>query len=288
MNKQSEAVETFHALHESGCFVLPNPWDAGSAIYLEHLGFKAVATTSAGFAFSKGLPDGAAFVPRDLMLDHFREIAGATNLPVNADFLNGYADEPEGVAESVRLCVATGVAGLSIEDSTGDEAKPLYDFDLAVDRIKAARSAIDSVSEPGALATGSSGSRVVLTARCEAHLVGHPDPLKTSIDRLTAFADAGADCLYAPGVTTPEEIAQIVKAVSPKPVNVLVFAKNCQLTMNQLTDLGVRRISVGSGLARAAWGGLIRAAEEIESAGSFKSFADAATFDLNALFRDHH
>jgi 2-methylisocitrate lyase-like PEP mutase family enzyme len=276
MSRQSEAVETFHALHESGCFVLPNPWDAGSAIYLEHLGFKAVATTSAGFAFSKGLPDGPAFVPRDLMLDHFRDIAGATNLPVNADFLNGYADEPAGVAESVRLCVAAGVAGLSIEDSTGNEAKPLYDFDLAVDRIKAARAAIDS-----------SGMRVVLTARCEAYLVDYPDPLKTSIDRLIAFADAGADCLYAPGVTAPEEIAQIVNAVSPKPVNVLVFAKNCQLTMNQLGDLGVRRISVGSGLARAAWGGLIRAAEEIASTGSFQSFAGAATFDLNGLFRDH-
>jgi len=276
MSRQSEAVETFHALHESGCFVLPNPWDAGSAIYLEHLGFKALATSSAGFAFSKGLPDGAAHVSRDMMLDHFGEISAATNLPVNADFLNGYADEPEGVAESVRLCVATGVAGLSVEDSTGKEAKPLYDFDLAVERVKAARAAIDA-----------SGMRVVLTARCEAHLVGHPDPLKTSIDRLIAFADAGADCLYAPGVTTLEEIAQIVNAVSPKPVNVLVFAKNCQLTMNQLADLGVRRISVGSSLARAAWGGLIRAAEEIESSGSFKSFADAATFDLNALFRDH-
>lgn len=285
MSKQSEAVEKFHALHGSGCFVLPNPWDAGSAIYLEHLGFKALATTSAGFAFMKGLPDGPAHVPREMMLDHFREIAGATNLPVNADFLNGYADEPEGVAESVRLCVATGVAGLSIEDSTGNEARPLYDFDLAVDRIKAARSAIDSVSLWAPVAT-SSDPRVVLTARCEAHLVGHPDPLKTSIDRLIAFAEAGADCLYAPGVTTPEEITQIVNAVSPKPVNVLVFAKNCQLTMNQLADLGVRRISVGSGLARAAWGGLIRAAEEIESTGSFKSFADAATFDLNSLFRD--
>ena len=267
-------IEAFHKLHETGCFVLPNPWDVGSAIYLAHAGFKALATTSAGFAFAQGLADGA--VPREMMLDHFREIAAATELPVNADFLNGYADDPGGVAESVKLCVATGVAGLSIEDSTGNAAQPLYDFDLAVERIKAARAAIDA-----------SGTRVLLTARCEAHLVGHSDPLTTSIDRLIAFAEAGADCLYAPGVTEPEEIAQIVKAVSPKPINVLVFAQNCQLTLNQLADLGVRRISVGSTFARAAWGGLIRVTEEIQKAGSFSSFAEAATFfDLNVLFRD--
>ena len=273
MSKQSSAIETFRGLHESGCFVLPNPWDAGSAIYLAHAGFKAVATTSAGFAFSKGLADGD--VPREMMFDHFREITTAIDIPVNADFLNGYADEPEGIAESVKLCVATGIAGLSIEDSTGNAAKPLYDFDLAVERIKAARAAIDE-----------SGTRVVLTARCEAHLVDHPDPLTTSINRLIAFADAGADCLYAPGVTKADEIAQIVSAVSPKPINVLVFAKNCELTLDQLTDLGVRRISVGSGFARAAWGGLIRATEEIQATGTFSSFAEAATFfDLNALFR---
>ncbi len=273
MNQHQAAIESFHELHQSGCFVLPNPWDVGSAIYLEHAGFKALATTSAGFAFSKGLPDGAAFVSREMMLDHFREISAATTLPVNADFQNGYADDPEGVAESVRLCVATGVAGLSIEDSTGRSEQPLYDFDLAVERIKAAREAIDE-----------SSTRVILTARCEAHLVGDADPLRTSIDRLVAFADAGADCLYAPGVTKPEEIAQIVKAVAPRPVNVLVFARNCNLTLAQLAALGVRRISVGSSMARVAWGALLRSTEEIQTAGSFAGFADAAAFDFNGLF----
>jgi 2-methylisocitrate lyase-like PEP mutase family enzyme len=275
MDKHQSAIERFHQLHQSGCFVLPNPWDVGSTIYLEHLGFKAVATTSAGFAFSKGLPDDPEVISRAVMLEHFREIAAATSLPVNADFQNGFADDPEAVAESVRLCIATGVAGLSIEDSTGRKDQPLYDFPLAVERIKTARAAIDA-----------SGVPVVLTARCEAHLVGAPHPMRISVERLVAFAEAGADCLYAPGVTEPDEIAQIAKAVSPKPVNVLVFAKNCHLTVNQLEDLGVRRISVGSSLARAAWGGLIRAAEEIQSAGSFESFAGAATFDLNGLFRN--
>jgi 2-methylisocitrate lyase-like PEP mutase family enzyme len=264
---------------------LPNPWDAGSAIYLERLGFKALATTSAGFAFSKGLPDGPAYVARDLMLDHFREIAGATSLPVNADFQNAYADEPEGVAESVRLCIATGVAGLSVEDSTGRTTKPLYDFDLAVERIKAARAAIDTVSEPGAVATGSIAPRVVLTARCEAYLVGDPDPLRTSLDRLVAFSEAGADCLYAPGVTEPGEISQLVKAVAPKPVNVLVSTNNCNVTVSQLADLGVRRISVGGALARAAWNGFIRASREIHEQGSFTSFAEATPYgELTELF----
>jgi len=275
MNKHETAVNKFHELHESGCFVLPNPWDIGSTIYLEHLGFKAVATTSAGFAFTKGLPDDPELIPRAIMLEHFREIAAATSLPVNADFQNGFADDPEAVAESVRLCVATGVAGLSIEDNTARKDHPLYDFDLAVERIKASRAAIDALGIP-----------VVLTARCEAFLVGDPDPLRTSIERLIAFADAGADCLYAPGVNEPDEIAEIVKAVAPKPINVLAFAKNCDLTVNQLADLGVRRISVGSSLARAAWGGLIRTAEAIQASGSFESFADAATFDLNGLFRN--
>ena len=275
MSDQLPAIKKFHELHESGCFVLPNPWDIGSTIYLEHLGFKAVATTSAGFAFTKGLPDDPEFISRAVMLEHFREIAAATSLPVNADFQNGFADGPEAVAESVRLCVATGVAGLSIEDNTGRKDQPLYDFHLAVERIKAARAAIDA-----------SGIPVVLTARCEAFLVGDPDPMRTSLERLVAFADAGADCLYAPGVTEPDEIAQIVKAVSPKPINVLAFVKNCHLTVNQLAELGVRRISVGSSLARAAWGGLIHAAEEIQASGSFESFASAATFDLNNLFRN--
>jgi 2-methylisocitrate lyase-like PEP mutase family enzyme len=274
MNKQQSAISQFRTLHQSGCFVLPNPWDAGSAIYLEHLGFKALATTSAGFAFSKGLPDGPQFVSRDAMLEHFREIVAATSLPVNADFQNGYADDPEAVAVNVRLCVETGVAGLSIEDNSGRTDKPLYDSDLALERIKAARAAIDA-----------SGIPVVLTARCEAYLVGDSDPLRTSVNRLEAFAAAGADCLYAPGASKPDEIAQIVKAVAPKPVNVLISTNNCDLTTSQLTDLGVRRISVGGALARAAWGGFVRAAKEIQEQGSFTAFADAMPFgELNDLF----
>jgi 2-methylisocitrate lyase-like PEP mutase family enzyme len=273
-SKQASAVETFRALHASGCFVLPNPWDAGSAIYLEHVGFKALATTSAGFAFAEGLPDGG--VALNLMLDHFRDLVGATSLPVNADFQNCYADDPDGVAENVRLCVETGVAGLSIEDSTGNRTTPLYDFDLALERVKAARAAIDAT-----------GTAVVLTARCEAYLVGDPDPLRTSLERLVAFAGAGADCLYAPGVTTADEIATIVKAVAPKPVNVLLYTKNCDLTLQQLTDLGVRRISLGSSLARAAWTGVTTLTKEIQETGQFTSLAEATTFDFNRLFREH-
>jgi 2-methylisocitrate lyase-like PEP mutase family enzyme len=283
MNKQLSAIKAFRELHESGCFVLPNPWDAGSAIYLERLGFKALATTSAGFAFAHGLPDGPAFVPRDMMLNHFRDIATATNLPVNADFQNGYADDPEDLAESVEVCVSTGVAGLSIEDSTGTEAKPLYDFDLAVERIKAARSAIISASSSPFLIEP--GDPVMLVARCEAYLVGDANPLRVSLDRLVAFADAGADCLYAPGVTDLHEISEIVKAVAPKPVNVLVSTNNCNVTVTQLADLGVRRISIGGALARAAWGGFMRAAREIHERGSFTSFAEATPFgELTELF----
>src|SRR6185295_6093690 len=194
------AIAAFRALHESGCFVLPNPWDAGSALYLEHLGFKALATTSAGMAFARGLPDSVDAVSRDAMLGHVREIVEATPLPVNADFQTGYADEPEGVAANVTLCVATGAAGLSIEDATGNEAAPLYERALAVERIRAARAAIDA-----------GGSGVVLTARCEAWLVRHPDAHRVALDRLAAFAEAGADCLYAPGVREPEQIAAIVR-----------------------------------------------------------------------------
>lgn len=277
MSKQQRVIAKFHELHASGCFVLPNPWDAGSAFYLEHIGFKALATTSAGFAFSKALPDGPQFVSRDMMLEHFREIVEATSLPVNADFQNGYADDPEGVAESVRLCVETGVAGLSIEDNSGQSEEPLYDFDLAVERIKAARAAIDGL---GAQAS------CLLTARCEAYLVGAPNPFDTSIERLVAFSDAGADCLYAPGVTDAEEISAIVDAVAPKPVNILVSTNNCNVTVAQLADLGVRRISVGGALARAAWGGFISAAKEIQDTGSFSAFAEATPFsELNDLFR---
>jgi len=275
MSDQLSAIATFRDLHASGCFVLPNPWDIGSAIYLQHLGFKALATTSAGFAFSRGLPDSVSAVPRDLMLAHIREVATATSLPLNADFQTGYADEPEGVAESVALCIATGVAGLSIEDASGDRLAPLYDFELAVARIKAARAAIDA-----------SGIAVLLTARCEAWLVGQSDPLNVALKRLVAFAEAGADCLYAPGVSQPAEIEAIVKAVSPKPINVLVSRFNSELTVTRLADLGVRRISVGSALACVAWGAFIRAARNIAEHGSFEALGDAAPFaEINDLFK---
>jgi 2-methylisocitrate lyase-like PEP mutase family enzyme len=272
--QQASAAAKFRAMHESGCFVLPNPWDIGTAMYLRRLGFKALATTSAGFAFSRGKRDGG--VPRDEMLAHIREIVEATALPVNADFQSGYADEPDGVAANVRPCLATGVAGLSIEDNTGHADAPLYEKELAVDRIRAARAAIDA-SEIG----------VVLTGRCEAWLVGDPDPLRTALERLSAYAEAGADCLYAPGVSYPDEIAQIVKTVAPKPVNVLVSGFNHQLSFSQLTDLGVRRVSVGSGLALAAWGAFQRAAKDIQTNGTFGLLANgAASADLNELFRE--
>jgi 2-methylisocitrate lyase-like PEP mutase family enzyme len=268
---QLPAVAKFRALHEAGCFVLPNPWDIGTAIYLEYLGFKALATTSAGFAFSRGKPDGG--VSLDEMLRHIGEIAAATTLPVNADFLNGFADEPEALATNTKLCVAEGVAGLSIEDNTGNSAAPLYEKNLAVDRIRAARNAIDL-----------SGIPVVLTGRCEAWLVGSSDPLRVALDRLTSYAEAGADCLYAPGVQETNEIEQIVKAVAPKPINVLVSGFNCQLTVSQLADLGVRRISVG--LALAAWGAFLRAAQIIQKDGSFNLLAqNAASAELNERFR---
>ncbi|HEY4256762.1 MAG TPA: isocitrate lyase/phosphoenolpyruvate mutase family protein [Candidatus Udaeobacter sp.] len=270
---QISAAAKFRAIHESGCFVLPNPWDIGTAIYLKRLGFEALATTSAGFAFSRGKSDGA--VPRDEMLAHIREIVEATALPVNADFLAGYADEPEDVAANVRLCLATGVAGLSIEDNTGRTDSPLYEKQMAVERIHAARAAIDA-----------SKTGVVLTGRCEAWLVRDPNPLHTALERLGAYAEAGADCLYAPGVSNPAEIAQIVKLVAPKPVNVLVSGFNHQLSVSQLADLGVRRISVGSGLALAAWGAFLRAAQDIKTNGTFNLLADnAASADLNELFR---
>ena len=271
--QHKSATAKFRALHESGCFVLPNPWDIGTAIYLERLGFKALATTSAGFAFSRGKPDGG--VPCDEMLAHIGEIVNATALPVNADFHAGYADEPEDVATNVQLCVETGVAGLSIEDSTGRSDWPLYERKLAIERIRAARAAIDA-----------SKTGVVLTGRCEAWLVGDPDPLHTALDRLTAYAEAGADCLYAPGVSDPGEIAQIVNAVAPRPVNVLVSGFNHQLTLSGLADLGLRRISVGSGLALAAWGAFVRAAKDIKANGTFTLLADnASSVELNELFR---
>jgi 2-methylisocitrate lyase-like PEP mutase family enzyme len=273
-SKQLSAIAKFQRLHEAGCFVLPNPWDIGSAVYLEHLGFEALATTSSGFAFTRGLPDTVSAITVDSMLGHVREVVAATPLPVNADFQNGYGDEPEGVAANVALCVATGVAGLSIEDATGNSAQPLYDAGLAVERIRAARSAIDA-----------SGIPVILTGRCEAWLVGEPDPQRVSLDRMVAYADAGADCLYAPGVLEPDEIAAIVKAVAPKPVNVLMSRANPALSVARLTDLGVRRISVGSAMARVAWGAFIRAARDIAETGSFDAFAEAAPFsDLDGVF----
>lgn len=261
----------FRRLHERGCFVLPNPWNVGSARYLQHLGFPALATTSAGYAFSMGLPDGA--VPRAAVLRHIREIVEAADVPVNADFESGFARDPTGVAESVRLCIDTGVAGLSIEDSTGDATVPLHELSMAIERLESARAAIDA-----------SGTGVVLTGRAECHLVGHPDPLRESIRRLEAYAAAGADCLYAPGLRTREAVAAVVKAVAPKPVNVLASAPG--FTVRELEDLGVRRISLGGALARAALGAFMRAAEEIARQGTFESLGEAATHGkLDSFFR---
>jgi len=266
------AIAIFKRLHEAGCFVLPNPWDAGTAIYLQHLGFKALATTSAGYAFSSGKSDGA--VPRDEMLLHIANVVAATPLPVNADFLAGFADEPGDVAANVTRCLETGVAGLSIEDSSGTKQPGLYEEKLAVARLQAARQAIDK-----------SGTGVVLTGRCEAFLVGSPDPLRKSLDRLVAYAEAGADCLYAPGVSDPSNIAELVKAVAPKPLNVLVAGFNSHLSLSALAALGVRRISVGSGLALAAWGAFARAAREIAAQGDFTALAGGTAFaELNQLF----
>ncbi len=263
----------FRKLHESGCFVIPNPWDIGTARYLRHLGFQALASSSAGFAFSQGLPD--ADVSCDAMLSHIAEIVASVDLPVNADFESGYADDAEGVARNVRRCVETGVAGLSIEDSTSDSSKPLFDLPVAVERMRAARAAIDS-----------SGQNVILVGRAECFLVGHADPLKESIRRLQAYSEAGADLLYAPGVRERADILAIVSAVSPKPVNVLMSA-NTGLKVPDLAALGVRRISVGSSLARAAWGGFVRAAKAIAEEGSFAGFDGAAPFaELNGFFRD--
>jgi 2-methylisocitrate lyase-like PEP mutase family enzyme len=265
----SDKRRAFRALHEQGCFVIPNPWDVGTARYLQHLGFKALASTSAGFAFAQGLPD--AGVSRDMMLGHLREIVSVTDLPVNADFEGGYADAPDEVAANVTLCAATGVAGLSIEDSTGNKDKPLYDIPFAVERMKAARAAIDKAAPD-----------VLLTGRAEGFIAGVPD-LEQMIARLKAYADAGADCLYAPGIKTREQIEAVVKAVAPKPVNFLNGAAFGH-TVSDLASMGVRRVSVGGALARSAWGGFIRMAKEIEQ-GSFAGFKDAAPGgELNGFF----
>jgi 2-methylisocitrate lyase-like PEP mutase family enzyme len=272
MPSPAEKRATFRKLHAQGCFVIPNPWDVGSARYLQGLGFKALASTSAGFAFTQGLADGA--VPRAMMLAHFREIAAATDVPLNADFEGGFADAPEGVAESVKLCVETGVAGLSIEDSTSDPAVPLYDFELALARVRAARAAIDAA-----------GGEVMFTARSEGFIRGRPD-LEETMRRLKAFAAAGADCLYAPGIKTRDEIAAVVKAVAPKPVNFLMSAAT-ELTVNDLAALGVRRISLGGTLARVAWTAVIRVARDIAENGKFDSLAGTMSNpELNAFFRE--
>jgi 2-methylisocitrate lyase-like PEP mutase family enzyme len=252
----------FHKLHETGCFVIPNPWDVGSAKFLQGLGFKALATTSSGFAWSHGHRDGG--MSRDRVLDHLTDLVEATDLPINADFENGFAPDAAGVAESVRLAVESGVAGLSIEDSTGDASRPIYELDTAVDRIRAARTAIDKA-----------GGDTLLVGRAEAFLHGQPD-LQHTIHRLKAYAAAGADCLYAPGVRTPEQISAIVAGVAPKPVNLLMGWAG-DLTLQQIAALGVRRVSVGGALARSAWGGFVRAAKLIVEQGKFDGFADAAS-----------
>jgi 2-methylisocitrate lyase-like PEP mutase family enzyme len=274
MNPNAEAIRAeFRRLHESGCFIIPNPWDIGTAVYLEHLGFKALATTSSGFAFTKALPDSSDAVPLEMALAHFAEIADAVQVPVNADFQNGYAEDPVGVATNVRRCVETGVAGLSIEDSTGERDRPLYEFELAVERIKAARAAIDETN-----------SGVLLTGRAECHLVRHDDPLNESIRRLQAYAEAGADVLYAPGPRKREDIKAVIDAVAPKPVNVLIGG-DFGLKLADLAEMGVRRISVGSALSRAAWGGFIRAAKLMADEGSFEGLDQMADFrELNAFF----
>ena len=260
----------FAALHRSGCFVIPNPWDAGSARYLQSLGFQALATTSAGFAWSHARADN--HITLDAALAHLHEMVAAVDVPINADFESGFAPDAAGVAENVRLAVATGVAGLSIEDSTGDAARPLFTLDEAVERLRAARSAIDRA-----------GGGVMLVGRAECFLVGRPD-LAETLARLQAYANAGADCLYAPGVTTREQIVALVEAVAPKPLNLLVGSAS-ELTVADIAALGVRRISVGGALARSAWGGFMRSARVLAEQGRFDGFADAASGkDLNALF----
>ncbi|MSO66968.1 MAG: isocitrate lyase/phosphoenolpyruvate mutase family protein [Pseudolabrys sp.] len=260
----------FRRLHESGCFVIPNPWNIGSARYLQGLGFKALATTSSGYAHAQGFADGEQSC--DEVLAHFREIAGATGVPVNADFEGGFADDPGRMAENVTRCIATGIAGLSIEDSTGDPNQPLYDFDLALARVKAARAAIDKA-----------GGDVLFTARTEGFIRGRPD-LDETIRRLKAFADAGADCLYSPGIKTREQIEATVKAVAPKPINFLNSGA-FGFTVKDLAQLGVRRISVGGTLARVAMHAFIKAAREIADAGTFDGFAGVVTnAELNAFF----
>jgi methylisocitrate lyase len=259
----------FKKLHESGCFIIPNPFDVGSAVALQHLGFKALASTSAGFAWTLAKPDNRVTV--DDVCTHLAAICAAVDIPVNADFEDGFAHEPEKVGVNVARAVKAGVAGLSIEDFTGDNAKPLFDRELAIDRIRAARKAIDA-----------DNSGVLLTGRCEAFLRGQKD-LKLVIDRLTAYAEAGADCLYAPGISTAEEISAVVKAVAPRPVNLLVGAAGPSLKV--AADLGVRRISVGGALARTAWTGFMKSAKEMAEQGTFAELANGYPGgELNKMF----
>jgi 2-methylisocitrate lyase-like PEP mutase family enzyme len=268
----AEKRKTFRTLHQSGCFVIPNPWNVGSARYLQGLGFKALATTSSGHAHAQGFPDGGQSI--DDVLAHFREIASATDVPVNADFENGFAHDPEGVARNVARCIETGVAGLSIEDSTGDNANPLYDFDLALARVKAARAAIDKA-----------GGDVVFTARTEGFIKNRPD-IDETIRRLKAFADAGADCLYSPGIKTREHIEATVKAVAPKAINFL-NSGSFGFTVNDLAGMGVRRISVGGSLARVAMHAFIKTAIEIAREGKFTGFADLISNpELNKFYAE--
>jgi len=268
-DRSPSRTERFRHLHESGCFVIPNPWDVGSARVLVGLGFQALATTSSGAAWSAGRAD--HHVTLEDALAHFRTIAAAVDVPVNGDFEGAFAVEPDDVAANVRAAALTGLAGVSVEDSTDDAAKPLFDFSLAVERIRAARRAIDEA-----------GTGVLLTGRSEGFIAGRPD-LAETIRRLTAYAEAGADCLYAPGLKSLDDIAAVVKAVSPKPVNVLVAADFT--TVEQLAAIGVRRISVGGALARTAWTGFLAAAREIAGKGTFTAFRGTATNpELNGLF----
>jgi 2-methylisocitrate lyase-like PEP mutase family enzyme len=261
----------FRQLHESGCFVIPNPWDVGSALYLQSLGFKALATTSSGFAWSIGHADGR--ISRDAALAHLHSMVTATDVPVNADFENGFATNAAGVGESVTLALQCGVAGISIEDSTGDPQRPLFELDEAIARMRAARRAVDSA-----------GGDALLVGRAECYLVGRP-VLAETVERLKAYAAAGAECLYAPGLRTREDIAAVVKAVAPKPFNLLVGWPS-ELTVKEIEALGVRRVSVGGALARCAWGGFIRAARSLAEEGAFTAFSEAASGnELNALFQ---
>jgi 2-methylisocitrate lyase-like PEP mutase family enzyme len=261
----------FRQLHASGCFVIPNPWDAGSARYLEELGFQALATTSSGAAWRHAKADGQMSV--DEVLVHLREMVAATRVPINADFEGGFAEDAAGIARNVRLAVETGVAGLSIEDSTGNADAPLRDIPVAVERMRAARSAIDEA-----------GGDTLLVGRAEGFLWGRTD-LDDVIRRLRAYAEAGADCLYAPGLRTRAQIEAVVRAVAPKPVNLLVGGAS-EFTLSDIAAMGVRRVSVGGALARTAWGGFMSAARQIAAEGRFDGFAHAASgAELNALFR---